>query len=390
VTLSQAGDVIRTSVTFTTPNSVEIGGEDFRMGIFDHLGRISDTELGTNTTFSSAAPNPLFEELPGFQVELDVESASPQSDLQLRRHDVGQVPIRTTGRLLNTTDGWSSLGSGPNIGYTIDANTTYTINLTIERTEADTLDITTDFLGREFNSVDEAPASFDFGMLAFNSSSGAFGVSRTPGEPDNGIDINNVTVQFIRTGVVDDDLSTDGTVETDASYFASSSTSAIEVNENSIGLVSGGSGRQIHNLFATQTLSNAGDALNASVSFITPATVGADDDIRLGIFDPLDRTGADQLGQNTSYNTNSPNPDYNDLPGYMFEADVANGASDTDFGIRRHNIGIDPTESSGRLLATTNGFVSLPGSSGPDIGYSIVANTPYTINLSSTWNANLN
>jgi hypothetical protein len=384
VTLSQPGDIVRTSVTFTTSDTVSIGGDDFRLGVFDHLGRTSEAELGTNTTFSSGSPNPLFQELPGYFVELDVESASQQSDLQIRRHNVGQDPIITTGRLLNTTNGWTDLGNSEDIAYTMDPNTTYTINLTIERTEADELDITADFFGREFKVIDAAPASFDFGMLALNSSSAAFGVSNVPLEADNGIDINNVTVQFIRTAVVNDDLATDGTATTDASYFGSSTSGAIEINANSVGLVSGSSSRQIHTLFTKQTLSNAGDAVTASVTFTTPATVASGgEDIRLGFFDPLDRSGVDKLGQNTSYSSGSPNADYNDLPGYLFEVDVESADAATDFDIRRHDIGQDPTTSTGRLLSTTGGFNSLPGSSGPDVGYTIVANTSYTIVLSA-------
>lgn len=381
VTLSQPGDIIRTSVTFTTPDTVSVGGDDFRLGIFDHLGRTSENELGTNTTFSSGSPNPLFQELPGYFTEIDVESASMQSDLQIRKHNVGQDPIITTGRLLNTTNGWTDLGNGPDIKYTIDPNTTYTINLTIERTDADELDITAEFLGREFNVVDATPASFDFGMLALNSSSAAFGVSNVPLEADNGIDINNVTVQFIRTAVVNDDLATDGTAATDAMYFASSTSSALEINANSVGLVSGSSTRQIHTLFPTQTLINEGDALTASVTFDTPATVGStQEDLRIGLFDPLDRTGPTQLGQNTSYSSGSPNADYNDLPGYFFELDVESADAATDFDIRKHTIAV-PTASSGRLLGTSSGFTSLPGSSGPDVGYAIAANTSYTVDL---------
>ena len=375
VTLSQPGDIIRTSVTFTTSDTVSIGGDDFRLGIFDHLGRTSETQLGTNTTFSSSAPNPLFQELPGYFVELDVESASQRSDLQIRRHNIGQEPIITTGRLLNTTNGWTDLGNGPDIGYTIEPNTRYTINLTIERTEANELDITADFLGREFNVVDTTPASFDFGMLAFNSSSAAFGVSNVPLEADNGIDINNVSVQFVRTTIVNDDLANDGTTETDIDYFASSTSSAIEVNNNSIGLVSGSSGRQIHGLFGTQTLANAGDALQTSITFVTPATVATTgEDIRIGIFDHLGRTAANQLGQNTNFGSTTPNPDYNDLPGFYLELDIENADPATDLSFRRS----DPS-TSGRLLTTTSGFTEI--ANGDDAGYVITPNTEYTVDL---------
>ena len=43
---------------------------------------------------------------------------------------------------------------------------------------------------------------------------------------------------------VNDDFAVDGTSTTDAKYFGSSGSNAIEVNPNSIGLVSGSSGRQ--------------------------------------------------------------------------------------------------------------------------------------------------
>ena len=211
--------------------------------------------------------------------------------------------------------------------------------------------------------------------MALNVSSDAMGVSNVPGEDNNGLDITNFNVEFIRTNVVDDDLAADGTAETDMDYFASSTSSAIEINSNSIGLVSGSSGRQIHGLFDSQSLANAGDILRTSVSFVTPATVATTgEDIRIGLFDSLGRTGVDQLGQNTSFSSSAPNLDFAGLPGFYLELDIENADSGTDLDIRRS----DPS-TTGRLLTTSSGFTSLGTSD--DIGYVIEPNTEYTVDF---------
>ncbi|MEM6853994.1 MAG: PEP-CTERM sorting domain-containing protein, partial [Planctomycetota bacterium] len=68
--------------------------------------------------------------------------------------------------------------------------------LTFTRNLADELEVTVDFLGNSLTRVDDTPQSFDFGMLALGSSSGAFGSSNSAGDPDNGIDITNVSVDY--------------------------------------------------------------------------------------------------------------------------------------------------------------------------------------------------
>jgi len=366
--LERVGDILRASLSFTTPNTVSIGGDDIRIGLFDHLGRDSASELGANTTFSSANPNPLFAGLPGYYVEIDVEQFSPLTDLE-----IGRSNPTATGRLLNTNGGFARQ-NGEDIGYTIVPNTDYTVYLTVERTE-EGLDVSANFLGRSFTISDADPLSTNFGMLAINVSSDAFGVSNVPGEPDNGMDITNLNIEFIRSSVVDDNLAADGTAETDIDYFASSTSSAIEINNNSIGLVSGSSGRQIHGLFDSQTLANAGDVLETSVTFVTPATVATSgEDIRIGIFDTLGRTGVDQLGQNTSFSSSNPNPDFAGLPGFYLELDIENADPGTDLQIRRSN-----PSATGRLLTTSSGFTAIGDSDG--IGYIIEPNTEYTVDF---------
>lgn len=191
-TLANTGDTLITSFSFTTPVTTASGNEDIRFGIFDHLGRNTPTQLGQDTSYSSGTPNPDYSGLPGYYSELDVESADSGTNLNLRRSDPS-----TSGRLLATSSGFSNEGSSSDIGYAIVANTDYTATISATRTAGGALDITTTFLGNSFTITDPAPASYDFGMLAYGASSGSFGSSNSAGDPDNGIDITNVTVEFL-------------------------------------------------------------------------------------------------------------------------------------------------------------------------------------------------
>lgn len=193
-TLANAGDTLTTSFTFVTPVTTASGSEDIRFGIFDHLGRNIPSQLGQDTSYSSGSPNPDYSGLPGYYSELDVESADSGTNLNIRVSNPS-----TTGRLMSTSSGFTNLGSSSDIGYVIGAEMTYTATISATRTAADGLDITTTFLGNTFTVNDPAPVSFDFGMLTYGASSGAFGSSNSAGDPDNGIDITNVTVEF--TGI---------------------------------------------------------------------------------------------------------------------------------------------------------------------------------------------
>ncbi|MEO1497703.1 MAG: hypothetical protein AAFV43_11195 [Planctomycetota bacterium] len=191
-TLANAGDTLLTSFTFMTPATVASGNEDLRFGIFDNLGRTSASELGQDTSYSSGSPNASYSGLPGYYAELDVESADSGTDLNIRESNPS-----TSGRLLATSSGFTNLGSGSDIGYAIVADTEYTATLSATRTATGGLDVTTTFLGNSHTENVASPLSYDFGMLAYGSSSGAFGSSNTPGDPDNGIDITNVRVEFV-------------------------------------------------------------------------------------------------------------------------------------------------------------------------------------------------
>lgn len=216
-TLNSAGDTIISSLTFTTPGfvasnatqaefdaanaaqgggasigTIPAGGDDLKIGLFQSV-----PGLNADITASTGTPNPLLSGLAGYHVELDVEPTTvTNQDLDLRRSDPS-----TTGRLLATNTGTPSIGSGPDIGYVFQPNTQYTLIQSIMRNAASGLDFEVSFfeagvqLGSTLLNTDAAPNAFDFGILAIGASSEAFGVSNDAGVADNGIDINNLTIQ---------------------------------------------------------------------------------------------------------------------------------------------------------------------------------------------------
>ena len=111
-----------------------------------------------------------------------------------------------------------------------------------------------------------------------------------------------------------------GADNSDSNWWTTTNSSAIEAGKNYLGLVSGGSGRGIRTTFTPQTLS-AGQSLQASFTFTTPATIGEDRDsaFRIGMFDKLGRA---ELEEDQSASSKSPNTLYDELPGYMIDFDI--------------------------------------------------------------------
>jgi hypothetical protein len=177
---------------------------------------------------------------------------------------------------------------------------------------------------------------------------------------------------------------TNGADPLDSNWWTSAATAGIEVSTGSLGMVTGGSGRGIHTVFPTQTLTNAGDKLIATYTFTTPPTVGsgASAGFRVGLFDTLGRAGLDA---NVNSSSGTPNSLYGlfsantlGLPGYMMDMDINTGAT-ADLTFRQldtpDNDGAQtPT---GRLMGTTTGFTQI-NPSGPDAGYAFAPNTTYT------------
>jgi hypothetical protein len=172
----------------------------------------------------------------------------------------------------------------------------------------------------------------------------------------------------------------------DSNWWTSSSTAGIEVAAGSLGMVTGGSGRGIHTVFPTQTLSNVGDKIIATYTFTTPATIGTGlgTSFRVGLFDTLGRAG---LNGDVSASSGLPNSLYGyfatntpGLPGYMMDMDVGTGTEDLAF--RQLDTPVTATTPTGRLLGTTTGFTQIDN--GPDGAYAFAVSSTYTGSLTIT------
>ena len=173
----------------------------------------------------------------------------------------------------------------------------------------------------------------------------------------------------------------------DTNWWTSAASAGIEVSVGSMGMVTGSSGRGIHGIFPTQTLANIGDALKATYTFTTPATVGTGGTggFRVGLFDTLGRAALDA---NITSSSSVFEPAYGyfgagtvGLPGYMMDMDVGTGAED--FSFRQHDTPITATTPTGRLMGTTTGFTQI-SPTGPDGAFTFAPNTTYTGSVTIT------
>lgn len=177
-----------------------------------------------------------------------------------------------------------------------------------------------------------------------------------------------------KAGVIFDDSFADGgrddgPDESDTNWWTTTNSSALEIAKDSLGLVSGGSGRGLRTTFLPQTLAE-GQTLQASFTFITPDTIGTDRDsaFRIGLFDKLGRT---ELDGDLSASSKKPNKSYDGLPGYMIDFDInLEDPTKTGINIRKHK-----QDTQGRLLGTTKGYTNLGG--GGD-AYQFAAGQTYT------------
>jgi hypothetical protein len=199
-TLGNVGDRLVATYTFRTPATVGSGGTaGFRAGLFDTLGRAG---LNADVEASSGSPNPLYGlfstptvALPGYMLDMDVGTGA--EDINFRQHDTVATAATPTGRLMGTTSGFTNVSpSGPDGAYAFAPNTTYTGSMTIRRHSATEMELT-GTLGSASHTVTDVFDSASIGMLQFWANSNLFGTSATPGEPNNGIDFTNVTIEFI-------------------------------------------------------------------------------------------------------------------------------------------------------------------------------------------------
>ena len=161
----------------------------------------------------------------------------------------------------------------------------------------------------------------------------------------------------------------DGADESDTNWWHTTNSSSLEITADTLGLVSGGSGRGLRTTFAPQALTE-GQTLQASFTFTTPETIGTDRDsaFRVGMFNKLGRV---ELESDQSASSKQPNKNYDGLPGYMIDFDInLKDPSTANIDIRKHK-----DDQQGRLLGTTKGYKRLGG--GGD-SYQFAAGQTYT------------
>ena len=244
-TLAIAGDSITAEVTFVTPQVVAsnftqaqfdaldsaiqdgasvtfpANGDDLRIGLLSTSTRLNNNgNLGLNEDVlnSESSPIPALS-LNGYAIELDVESAvsGNSTDLNVREYLVSSG----SGRLLGTNTGTTSVATDSSTGlYIFQPNTEYSVHQTYRLNDFGGLDVSVEFLQGAtsigtLNFTDSSPATLEFGTLALGASSEAFGLSNDPGDPSNGIDITNVTINFVTLAapaVLKGDVDLNGTV----------------------------------------------------------------------------------------------------------------------------------------------------------------------------------
>ena len=209
--ITSVGDKITVTYSFTTPATVTEKTSALRVGFFNSNGAtaqnhnyddedppvaravvgdpihtqssLNSTDNGWNTVY-------------GESVDLDANySGTSNFGFKSKTSSVA------TGRLMNSTTGWTSQGSNVDGAYSITANKSYVGTFSIENMGGDLYDLSASisFEGTEIASEtreDKTIAANTFDIIAFNHSSNAFGSTNSSGVADNGIDYTNIQVSF--------------------------------------------------------------------------------------------------------------------------------------------------------------------------------------------------
>nr|CAA6828988.1 MAG: Alginate lyase precursor (EC [uncultured Thiotrichaceae bacterium] len=188
------GQTIKATFSFTTPKTIGSNRDSaFRVGLYDKLNRI---DLEQDQSASSKKPNVLYDALPGYMIDFDINLKDPtKANIDVRKHTTA-----THGRLLGTTKGYQRIGGGGD-AYQFAAEQSYTGTMAIKRV-GDNREISGSLsqdgkVLSEFTHIDEGSQVNNFGMLAFHVNSKTFGSSKKKGEPDNGLDFSNVTIEVL-------------------------------------------------------------------------------------------------------------------------------------------------------------------------------------------------
>jgi len=189
------GQTLRATFTFTTPaaiGSAQSGA--FRVALAD----FNNAGLAADLLSSSSSVNPLYTTLPAYMADFDVNLADATDDTSIRKH----ITPNTLGRFTGTTTEWTQLGTGPDADYTFAPNTEYVGVISVTRTGGDSMDIfgslsQNNVLLTSHTESDASGIANHFGVLAFWANANTFGNNTTVGDPNNGIDFSNITIEVI-------------------------------------------------------------------------------------------------------------------------------------------------------------------------------------------------
>lgn len=186
------GQSLKASFTFTTPETIGTDRDAaFRVGMYDKLGR---ADLEGDLAASSKAPNVNYDGLPGYMIDFDINLViRDDADISVRKHKND-----TQGRLLGTTKGYQTLGSGGD-AYIWEAGQIYTGEMVFTKL-ADGVEINGKLIKdgatlSEFTFVDNGSEVNNIGMLAFHVNSKTFGSSKLTETADNGLDFSNIRLE---------------------------------------------------------------------------------------------------------------------------------------------------------------------------------------------------
>mgnify|MGYP000113328604 CR=1 FL=1 len=208
--IANTGDKIMVTYSFTTPATVLEKTSALRVGFFnsnDATAQNSNNDSEGNpravvgdpihTQSSLGSTDDGWDTVYGEMVDLDANFTGGTSNFGFK----SKTSSVATGRLMNSTTGWTSQGSNVDGAYTIAANKSYVGTFSIENKGGDLYDLSASisFEGTEIASETregKTIAANTFDIIAFNHSSNAFGSTNSGGVADNGIDYTNIQVSF--------------------------------------------------------------------------------------------------------------------------------------------------------------------------------------------------
>lgn len=182
------GDTITLTCSFTTPATIGATSDSFKFGLFDS----KTTDMNQGFSASSSTPNPLLDPPLGYYTDLDVSSTVGVQNLGFRE----SLAARTTGRMLGTSTGFTSISSG-GTAYAFAADSAYTVVFSVLVGASD-VTLTTSLLDAGSSVLSTYSATGTAGVstfdtMAFWANSNTFG-SATSAIADNGITFTDISV----------------------------------------------------------------------------------------------------------------------------------------------------------------------------------------------------